>query len=167
MIEEINRLEIDVFNHLNLKVSNIKEDLESEEYLGYNFDINHLKIKFRRAKVTPKKVGLFVTLWQRNSLGITAPFNHNCDFDFFIIYTKQQENKGFFLFPKSVLIANSILSTPQKEGKRGFRVYPVWDIVQNKQAIKTQAWQVKYFYDLKDFDSSQLQTLLMNHHHKK
>jgi hypothetical protein len=35
----------------------------------------------------------------------------------------------------------------RKAGKRGFRVYPIWDKPDNKQAEKTQKWQVKHFLD--------------------
>jgi hypothetical protein len=40
-----------------------------------------------------------------------------------------------------------ILSDDNKEGKRGFRVYPPWDIAINKQAKQTQEWQLKYFLE--------------------
>ena len=55
---------------------------------------------------------------------------------------------GQFVFPESVLIKKGIISTAKKEGKRGFRVYPVWDIAKNKQAIQTQTWQLNYFYEI-------------------
>ncbi|WP_367113644.1 MepB family protein [uncultured Sphingobacterium sp.] len=29
---------------------------------GYNFNVGTLKIKYRKAKITPKKIGQFVTL---------------------------------------------------------------------------------------------------------
>ena len=57
---------------------------------------------------------------------------------------------GQFVFPKSVLIAKGIISTTTKEGKRGFRVYPSWDVAKSKQAIKTQQWQLDYFWILNE-----------------
>ena len=45
-------------------------------------------------------------------------------------------------------MGKSILSKPGKEGKRGFRVYPDWDKVENKQAEKTQKWQLEFFLEL-------------------
>ena len=41
-----------------------------------------------------------------------------------------------------------IISTSKKEGKRGFRVYPPWDTATNKQAVKTQQWQLDYYYEI-------------------
>jgi hypothetical protein len=38
-----------------------------------------------------------------------------------------------------------IISTHLKEGKRGMRVYPPWDLPSSKQAKKTQQWQLPYF----------------------
>ena len=54
----------------------------------------------------------------------------------------------FFLFPKQVLAEKQILIIGAKDGKRGFRVYPNWDIPENKQAEKTKAWQMEFFVDL-------------------
>ncbi len=64
---------------------------------------------------------------------------------------------GQFIFPKSVLCQQGILTVNDKEGKRGFRVYPPWDNTINKQAIKTQKWQLNYFLDLSNFQSDTLE----------
>ena len=57
---------------------------------------------------------------------------------------------GQFVIPKSVLIEKGIISTSKKEGKRGFRVYPIWDKTINKQAVLTQQWQLNYFFEIND-----------------
>jgi len=139
-----------LFHKLNLNFSNIQSDVECEEYFGYNFQIENLNIKFRKAKITPKKIGQFVTLWRRNAEGITEPFQTEDDFDFYIILCEKQDNIGFFLFPKSVLAEKQILTNGLKEGKRGFRIYPNWDVPENKQAEKTKLWQREFFIDLND-----------------
>ena len=36
------------------------------------------------------------------------------------------------------------------------RVYPPWDNMLNKQAIKTQNWQIKYFLTIKNDNSTNL-----------
>lgn len=110
--------------------------------------MNQLNLKFRKAKITPKKVGQFVTLWRRNANKQTEPFNETDNFDFYIITVDEEGKFGFFIFPKSVLIERQILTTSQKEGKRGFRVYPDWTKTENKQAEETQIWQTKYFINL-------------------
>ncbi|KGO86339.1 MepB family protein, partial [Flavobacterium suncheonense] len=43
---------------------------------------------------------------------------------------------------------NKILTTKNGHGKRGIRVYPTWNITENKQAKKTQNWQTKYFVEI-------------------
>ncbi len=61
----------------------------------------------------------------------------------------RNENEfGQFVFPKYVLIKKGIISTENKEGKRAFRVYPKWDVTKNKQAERTQKWQLNYFYEI-------------------
>lgn len=139
-----------LFGKFKLEIATIEPDLECEEYFGYNFQLNTAKVKFRKAKITPKKIGQFVTLWRRNANGITEPFNVKDDFDFYIIYVEKEDERGLFLFSKSALTENKILTNATKEGKRGFRVYPNWDIPENKQAEKTKAWQMEFFVDLDD-----------------
>ena len=141
------------------KAIDVTEELESEEYFGLNFKIAGRNIKFRKAKITPKKVGQFVTLWTRNSEGKTQPFNEVDDFDFCLIVTEENDKFGFFLFPKHILIEKQILTTHVKEGKRGFRVYPVWAKTTNTQAKKSQNWQTKYFIDIEKSDRNNLSLL--------
>jgi hypothetical protein len=43
------------------------------------------------------------------------------------------------------LIEKGIITHLDKEGKRGFRIYPPWDVTTNKQAQKNQIWQSNYF----------------------
>ncbi|WP_300664900.1 MepB family protein [Fluviicola sp.] len=127
---------------------NISPDKECKAYSGVNFQLKEQTIKFRKAKITPKKTGLFVTLWKRNANGQTEPFPVTEPVDFYIIAAEKDQNKGFFLFPKAVLAEKRILTENGKEGKRGFRVYPAWDIPENKQAEKTQNWQKSFFIDM-------------------
>jgi len=54
------------------------------------------------------------------------------------------------VFPKSELINKGIITTNKKDGKRGFRVYPKWNKTTNKQAEKTQKWQLNYFYEINE-----------------
>ena len=122
MITILSLLDEVILKPNHFAISNIEKDAECEEYLGFNFNINHLSVKFRKAKITPKKVGQFVTLWKRNTSKQTEPFDENDLFDFYIIATEDDKKNGYFIFSKSILINKNILSTNQKEGKRGFRV---------------------------------------------
>ena len=141
------------------KAIDVTDELESEEYFGLNFKLAGRNIKFRKAKVTPKKLGHFVTLWTRNTEGKTEPFNECDDFDFCLIVAEEEDQFGFFLFPKHVLIEKQILTTEIKEVKRGFRVYPVWAKTTNTLAKKSQNWQTKYFINLRNIERNNLEKL--------
>ncbi|MEG0698217.1 MepB family protein [Algoriella sp.] len=161
MIKIIQQFEEIVLKPLQLSISNLGKDLECDEYSGYNFESNQVLFKFRNAKITPKKVGQFVTLWKRNADKQTEPFDENDLVDYYIIATEDDSKLGFYIFSKSILIEKNILSTQNKEGKRGFRVYPDWVKPENKQAEKTQNWQQNYFIEIRNnqVDSTRLKIL--------
>jgi len=145
MLSLLQQIELQFSKLTNRKITDFTIDAECLEYFGCSFKLDDLKIKYRQAKVTPKKVGLFVTLWKRNNEKQTEPFNVNDPFDFYLIAANQEDYSGFFIFPKDVLSEKGILTNSKKEGKRGFRVYPDWTKTENNQATKTKAWQTNYF----------------------
>ncbi len=67
--------------------------------------------------MTPKKIGQFVTFWKRDLDGKTVPFDVNDDFDFYIIAIEENENSGFFVFPKVILEKENLISSEKKLGK--------------------------------------------------
>ncbi len=156
MIEsELLLLEEKIYNNCDFQISNVIFHIESKEYFACSFHLNESRIIFRKAKITPKKVGQFVTFWKRSNSGPIEPFHENDDFDFFVINCSSEDNFGQFIFPKTVLIEKGIVSSNNKEGKRAFRVYPIWEKPTSKQAEKTQNWQKDYFISLTnniDFD---------------
>lgn len=137
-----------VFQTYGPGLSNPEIELESQEYSACNFKLDKLKVKFRAAKITPAKAGQFVTIWKRNEKGITQPFDISDNFDFYMIAVKLHSQFGLFIFPKSALYYNKIISGKSSKGKRGFRLYPGWCQTTNKQAQKTQQWQTKYFIEI-------------------
>ncbi|NME72832.1 MepB family protein [Flammeovirga aprica] len=139
-----------IYDQCALVISNYKTEAEGQEYHACQFTLNKQHILCRNAKITPKKVGQFVTCWRRNEKGVTELFHEKDVIDFYVINVKYEEKLGQFVFPKSILIAKGIISTEQKEGKRGFRVYPKWDVTNNKQAERTQQWQLNYFFEIND-----------------
>lgn len=139
-----------VYESCSLEITDIRMEPESKEYNASQFKLNNRNVLCRTAKVTPTKTGQFVTFWKRNSVGIIEPFNDLDTIDFYIINVRTDKKLGQFVFPKSILVKKGIISTPKKEGKRGFRVYPAWDTAKNKQAIQTQTWQLHYFYEIND-----------------
>ena len=145
MTNDFQKIELQLSQLTNKKITNFVTDAECLEYSGCSFKLDDLKVRFRQAKVTHKKVGLFVTLWKRNAENKTEPFNENDPFDFYMIAAQQEDNVGFFIFPKDILSEKCILTNSKKEGKRGFRVYPDWTETTNNQATKTKAWQTNYF----------------------
>ncbi|MFT5754883.1 MAG: hypothetical protein ACI924_002130 [Flavobacterium sp.] len=61
------------------------------------------------------------------------------------------------------MIEKGIVSTSKKEGKRGFSVYPIWDKTASHQAVKTQKWQLNYFFEVnKGLDFSFVKKLHSN-----
>jgi hypothetical protein len=149
-----------LFDRCGFEFSNLKQNLESAEYGACSFELNAKKIQYRVSKITPTKTGQFVTIWKRNIEGITEPFSISDDLDFIIITSKSGDNFGQFIFPKSVLANQGIISSKDKAGKRGIRVYPPWDQVTNKQAQKTQSWQTKYFFTITKDNANEIELLL-------
>lgn len=150
MIEEILPKINQLYNRCGLSFTEFHTEKESAEYDACTFKLNGKSVICRTAKITPTKIGQFVTVWKRNENGVTAPFNINDNFDFFVITTLNGELSGQFIFPKSVLLAKGVISGGNSVGKRGIRVYPSWDLASNKQAQKTQHWQLAYFVNFAD-----------------
>ena len=121
------------------------QELESKDYCAYQLGINGKNVLFRVAKITPTKVGQFVTLWKRPNKEI-APFDEKDGIDSVIVCVIEGDNQGVFIFPKEVLIKQRIFTHNGIEGKRAFRVYPQWVTVESKEALRTQKWQLHYFY---------------------
>jgi hypothetical protein len=137
-----------VYDTCNLECTQPIAEAESADYGAYIFKINKQSAIYRVAKITPTKVGQFVTLWKRSEKGPIAPFEITDDIDLFIVSTRNDTHFGQFIFPKSILHKKGILTDDKKEGKRAIRVYPPWDITTNKQAQKTQQWQLDYFIEI-------------------
>lgn len=142
-----------VYDYCNLECTQPQPEAESTEYSAYRFEINKKTICYREAKITPTKTGQFVTLWKRNISGIIEPFDFLDRIDFVIISVRKENSFGQFIFPKAILSEKGIFSTLAKEGKRATRIYPPWDVTTNKQAQKTQQWQLDYFLEISENQS--------------
>jgi hypothetical protein len=134
-----------VYKSCGFVLSRFEPEPESTEYEACTFMLNDLRITSRLANITPAKNGQFVTLWTRNAAGITEPYSIDNGPDLVIITARRQEDMGQFIFPRHVLASKGIFTTNGREGKRGFRIYPPWDIPESKQASGTQQWQSAYF----------------------
>ena len=134
-----------------LTVASIKEEKQNSEYAAGKFELrNELTIKtvrFRVAKQTPNKVGQFVTFWEKGPKDINQPFQYDESPDLLVVTTfKDEHTLGQFVFPKEVLLKNNILQSQATKGKMAMRVYPSWDQPTSNAAIKTQKWQLDYFF---------------------
>lgn len=146
-----------IYQHLAWSLTNFRREDESSEYDACRFVLDGKRIVFRASKITPKKVGQFVTLWQRpehitskNKKPLPTALSVHDNFDLVIVSTLEGKHAGQFIFDKDILGKKGILSDTQRRGKTAFRVYPPWAIPTAKDAIKTQKWQLDYFFAAKD-----------------
>lgn len=131
-----------------LTYKNFIQEAESQEYGACTFEINNRFVIFRAAKITPTKIGQFVTLWKRCKTGIIVPYDMADRVDLFVISVRNVEKLGQFVFPKAVLHEKGFVSKEGKNGKLAMRVYPSWDAPDNRQAQKTQEWQLCHFFEI-------------------
>jgi hypothetical protein len=136
-----------IYQPTQLNYSTPVIETESSEYGAYHFKLNNFFITFRVAKITPTKIGQFVTLWKRMGCGPIQPYDISDSLDFVVVCTRHDNYFGQFVFPKSVLCEQGVLSI-NNGGKRAIRVYPPWNKTMSRQAQKTQAWQLKYFLEI-------------------
>lgn len=150
-----------IYKPSGLTLQNVKIEDESEDYGAAEFSINHYSVKFRVGRITPTKIGQFVTFWKRLGKGPILPYDFNDSFDFLVVSVRAENHFGQFIFPKVVLCEKGIVSCNGKEGKRAMRIYPPWDRAENSQAKKMQAWQLPYFIKFSEdiFDSSRMRYL--------
>ncbi|NHZ36045.1 MepB family protein [Massilia rubra] len=122
-----------------------RHEAESADYAAASFEVDALRVRFRVAKITPTKVGQFVTLWKRIGAGPIQPFDDTDAVDLFVVSTRDGERFGQFVFPTAVLAARDVVARGGQGGKRAIRVYPPWVVTTSKQAQATQRWQLPFF----------------------
>ncbi len=139
----------------------VNQEAESKEYGACLLKINNLHVRFRVGKITPTKVGQFVTLWKRIGNGPIQPYDMADDVDLFVVSVRNAQHFGQFVFPKAVLQQKGVVSKDGLGGKRAMRIYPPWDIADNQQAKKSQGWQLLYFFEIKSdyIDTDRIQKL--------
>ncbi|MET0854216.1 MAG: MepB family protein [Microterricola sp.] len=120
-------------------------DATNADYGAQLLTIDGLRARMRSGRVTPRKVGLFVAVWERADDGTTRPFAHEGDMELLLVIVRDGARLGLFTFPREALREHGILSVAGEGGKRGFRLYPPWSETSNAQAQRTQRWQQCYF----------------------
>ncbi|MHA0858080.1 MepB family protein [Paenibacillus sp. CMAA1364] len=133
----------------NLKIENIQEEIQNEKYGAGIFRINSKTVRFRVARITPKKKGQFIACWEKDSDNNNQAYSYENTTDLLVVNTfGSNHDVGQFIFPKEILLKHNILKTDTSKGKMALRVYPSWDTLSSKQAIATQSWQSPYFINL-------------------
>ena len=128
----------------------LKRENQNSDYEGFLLQINNHVYRTRLAKLTPKKKGYFVAVWEKDSTGTNQAYNYEESPEKLIVSIIDGEKRGQFIFPKDVLLTYGVLKNSKQKGKMALRVYPSWITDLNETAKKTQAWQVLYFIDLSD-----------------
>lgn len=154
-----------IYESNNLTISEVIEEEQNSEYAAGQFKLfsttTNKTVRFRVAKVTPNKVGQFVTFWEKDDKGINQPFQYDEAPELLVITTfKNERHFGQFIFPKDILLKKGILKSDLIKGKMGMRVYPSWDLPTNKTAIHTQHWQLEYFFEVNQEEALSMQKIL-------
>jgi hypothetical protein len=139
-----------LYHPLGWACSTPQTEPESADYGAHALTVAGLRVRFRTAKITPTKVGQFVTLWQRVGTGPIQPFDAADPLDCAVVSVRRGAQLGQFVFPMAVLRQQGVVSVNGLGGKRALRVYPPWDTPTSRQAEKTQQWQRECFVDLSD-----------------
>lgn len=118
---------------------------QNNEYGGATALIDGVLHRVRVAKITPKKIGQFVAIWEKDCRGVNIPFSADASPNFLSVFVFLNDKAGVFTFPKEVLVKRGVYRLDEEVGKMAFRLYPPWDIPLSKVALQTQKWQLEYF----------------------
>jgi len=99
MNSELTEIKNEICNICKLLIFEFENEPESLEYDACRFELNRLKIICRNAKVTPKKIGQFVTFWKRNGNGPNEPFNEIEKIDFYTVNVRTEKNSDNLFSP--------------------------------------------------------------------
>ena len=149
----IKKMDNMIYKPNNLLITDIKEEKHNSEYAGGIFRLNNKTIRFRLSKITPNKIGQFVSFWEKNENMKNQAFSYEAAPDLLVITCIDDNKLGQFIFPKEALLNEKILKTQKQKGKMAMRVYPIWDKPVSNQAKKSQIWQLHYFIDLSDTEN--------------
>ena len=98
MDSNLNQIKKEVYDKCSLEMSELKLESESIEYNACRFRLNGLSIISRKAKITPKKAGQFVTCWKRKGNGPIEPFSKKDRIDFYTVNVRTDIAFGQFAF---------------------------------------------------------------------
>ena len=158
---QVEELIENIYKPNNLSVTCLEEESQNDKYGGGKFMLSSKSIRFRVAKITPKKTGQFVAFWEKDKNNKNQALNYNQAPELLVINCLgSNEEFGQFIFPKAILLKHQILRSDTSKGKMGMRIYPAWSFPESKEALKTQAWQAAYYIDLSDTNTLSKNRLL-------
>ncbi|EOO77737.1 MepB family protein [Bacillus nitratireducens] len=157
IVEKLDKM---IYKPNNLFITNQKEEKQNSEYAGGIFQLNNRSIRFRVSKITPNKIGQFVSFWEKDASMRNQAFSYDSAPNLLVITCIADNKLGQFIFPKEILLKEKILKTQNQKGKMAMRVYPIWDKPVSNQAKKSQRWQLQYFVDLSDSKNAAIHKLL-------
>lgn len=67
-IDTIQNLNNIIYKPNNLIITNLKEEKQNAEYAGCIFHLNNKTIRFRKSKITPNKIGQFVSFGRKMTI---------------------------------------------------------------------------------------------------
>jgi hypothetical protein len=135
---ELQKIKEIAYDNCSFIISDLLIESEGKTYKACTFKLNEFNIICRNAKITPKKIGQFVTFWKRNKNGITEAFDENDLIDFYVVNVIKDHRIGQFILPKSVLIKNRIISSVQKDGKEVLEYiqHGIFQIINKQKKLK-------------------------------
>ena len=154
-----------IYHSIGMNINSIIEESQNHDYGAGKFDIdtgtNVRAVRFRVAKITPTKLGQFVSCWEKDIHNKNTAYTNQNAPDLLVITVFSIHGVfGQFVFPKNILLSKNILRTDTTQGKMAFRVYPSWVQVVSQSAVQTQRWQLDYFFEVNDISKLPTQRIL-------
>ncbi|MDF2491669.1 MAG: hypothetical protein K0R01_3410 [Mycobacterium sp.] len=122
-------------------------EMQDSDYESGIVQIGEEAWRVRTGRNTPTKPGAFVAFWHRDEAGNTAPFSDDDPAAGLLVFVEHHGRRGLFRFTGAQLTELGITSG-ERPGKRGFRVYPSWCVGLNVRATTTQRAQAPAFQEL-------------------
>lgn len=105
--------------------------------------------RLRTGKVTPKRPGVFVAVWERDEHGEAQPFKVDAAVAGLMVFVEDQDRFGVFRITTAEQVKLGLIRTQSQRGKQGFRLYPDWCVGLNPQALRMQKAQASSFIEMK------------------
>src|SRR5699024_8866875 len=82
-----------IYEPNNLTLKSVQEEKQNAKYGAGMFQLSSKTVRFRVANITPKKIGQFVALWEKDKNNKNQPFTYEGAPDLLVITTFKNNNK--------------------------------------------------------------------------